>query len=48
MAMTGDAEVSGGAMTIEIGADVVLRIPGFVAVERAAALVQSLRVAASS
>jgi transposase len=43
MAVAGDAEVSGGAMTIEIGADVVLRIPGSVAVERAAALVHALR-----
>ena len=34
-----------GVMTIEVGPDVVLRIPGDVAVERAAALVQALRVA---
>ena len=46
MAVAGDADISGGAMTIEIGADVVLRIPGCVAVERAAALVRALRGAA--
>lgn len=32
-----------GLMTIEVGPDVVLRVPGDVAVERAAALVQALR-----
>jgi transposase len=32
-----------GVMTIEVGADVLLRIPGDVAVERAAALVRALR-----
>ena len=36
---TGDA----GVMTIEVGPDVVLRIPGDVAVERAAALILALR-----
>jgi transposase len=35
--------VADGAVTIEIGPDVVLRIPGDVAVARAAALVQALR-----
>jgi transposase len=40
------AEVSqsgNGVMTIEVGPDLVLRIPGDVAVDRAAALVQALR-----
>ncbi len=37
------ASVGDGAMTIEIGPDVVLRIPGDVAVARAAALVLALR-----
>ena len=32
-----------GVMTIEVGPDLLLRIPGDVAVERAAALVQALR-----
>jgi transposase len=32
-----------GVMTIEVGPDVVLRIPGDVAVARAAALVRALR-----
>lgn len=32
-----------GVMTIEVGPDLRLRIPGDVAVERAAALVQALR-----
>ncbi len=36
---TGDA----GVMTIEVGPDVVLRIPGDVAVARAAALILALR-----
>lgn len=35
-----------GVMTIEVGADLLLRIPGDVAVERAAALVRALRGAA--
>ncbi|MEI2686055.1 MAG: transposase [Cypionkella sp.] len=35
-----------GVMTIEVGPDVVLRIPGDVAVERAAALILALRGAA--
>ena len=30
-------------MTVEIGSEVVLRVPGNVAVERAAALVRALR-----
>ncbi len=30
-------------MTVEIGADVVLRVPGDVAVDRVAALVRALR-----
>ena len=34
-----------GVITIEVGPDLLLRIPGDVAVERAAALVQALRVA---
>jgi transposase len=34
---------STGVMTIEVGPDVVLRIPGDVAVERAVALVRALR-----
>ena len=32
-----------GVMTVEIGSEVVLRVPGDVAVERAAALVRALR-----
>ncbi|MDT8329335.1 MAG: hypothetical protein RQ750_18545, partial [Roseovarius sp.] len=32
-----------GVMTIEVGPDLLLRIPGDVAVERAAALVRALR-----
>ena len=32
-----------GVMTVEIGPEVVLRVPGDVAVERAAALVRALR-----
>mgnify|MGYP007037473367 FL=1 len=35
-----------GVMTIEVGSDLRLRIPGDVAVERAAALVRALRGAA--
>ena len=37
------AQGGSGVMTIEVGADVVLRIPGDVAVDRAAALVRALR-----
>lgn len=37
----GDAAV--GAITIEIGGDVVLRVPGDVSLERAASLVRALR-----
>lgn len=36
-------EPSPGVMTLEIGADVVLRVPGDVAVDRVAALVRALR-----
>jgi len=36
-------EPSAGVMTVEIGADVVLRVPGDVAVDRVAALVRALR-----
>ena len=43
MAVAGDAAAFGDAMTIEIGTDVVLRIPGSVSVARAVALVQALR-----
>ena len=39
------AQGGSGVMTIEVGADVVLRIPGDVAVDRAAALVRALREA---
>lgn len=45
-AVSSTAEVAQGGtgvMTIEVGPDVLLRIPGDVAVERAAALVQALR-----
>ena len=38
------AEPAGsGVLTVEIGADIVLRVPGDVAVERASALVRALR-----
>lgn len=40
-AIGGDAAV--GAITIEIGGDVVLRVPGDVSLERAASLVRALR-----
>jgi len=40
------AEVTPGVMTLEIGADIVLRVPGDVPVERAAALVRAMRRAA--
>lgn len=40
------AEVTPGVMTLEIGADIVLRVPGDVPVERAAALVRAMRGAA--
>jgi len=40
-ATVGDAAV--GAITIEIGGDVVLRVPGDVSLERAASLVRALR-----
>jgi transposase len=36
-------EVSTGLITLEIGADIVLRVPGDVAVERVAALVRAMR-----
>ena len=39
-------EVSTGLITLEIGADIVLRVPGDVAVERVAALVRAMRGAA--
>ncbi len=39
------AQGGSGVVTIEVGPDLLLRIPGDVAVERAAALVQALRVA---
>ena len=42
----GGAQGSSGVMTIEVGPDVVLRIPCDVAVERAAALILALRGAA--
>lgn len=48
-AVSSTAEVAQGGigvMTIEVGPDVLLRIPGDVAVERAAALVRALRGAA--
>ncbi|WBU59646.1 IS66-like element accessory protein TnpA [Paracoccus albus] len=38
-----DAQGCSGVMVIEVGRDLLLRIPGDVAVERAAALVQALR-----
>ena len=37
------AQCGSGVMTIEVGPDLLLRIPGDVAVERAAALVRALR-----
>ena len=40
------AQAGSGVMTIEVGPEVVLRIPGDVAVERAAALILALRGAA--
>jgi transposase len=39
-------EVSTGLITLEIGADIVLRVLGDVAVERVAALVRAMRGAA--
>jgi transposase len=39
-----DAGVTGGVITIEIGNDLVLRVPGDVSVERAAAVARALRV----
>ena len=36
-------QIAGSVMTVEFGADVVLRIPGDVPVERAAALIRALR-----
>lgn len=39
-------EVNTGLITLEIGADIVLRVPGDVAVERVAALVRAMRGAA--
>nr|WP_207101474.1 transposase [Paracoccus shandongensis] len=36
-------QMAGGVMTVEFGADVVLRVPGDVPVERAAALIRALR-----
>ena len=39
-------EVSTGLITLETGADIVLRVPGDVAVERVAALVRAMRGAA--
>jgi transposase len=38
-----DAERTGGVITIEIGRDVVLRVPGDVSAERAAAIARALR-----
>jgi transposase len=38
------AQGGSGVLTIEVGPDLRLRIPGDVAVERAAALVKALRV----
>ena len=35
-------QITGGVMTVEFGADVVLRIPGDVPVERVAALIRAL------
>jgi len=35
--------VPAGMMMVEIGSEIVLRVPGDVAVERAAALVRALR-----
>lgn len=40
------AAVTSGVMTLEIGADIVLRVPGDVPVERAVALVRAMRGAA--
>lgn len=40
------AAVTLGVMTLEIGADIVLRVPGDVPVERAVALVRAMRGAA--
>ena len=37
------AQAGSGVMTIEVGSDLRLRIPGDVSVERAAALVRALR-----
>jgi len=37
------AEVSMGVIAVEIGADVVLRVPGDVSVERVVALVRAMR-----
>lgn len=37
------AQEGSGVMTIEVGSDLLLRIPGDVAVDRAAALVRALR-----
>ena len=45
-ASTEAADTSFGAITIEVGGDVVLRVPGDVPAERAAALVRALRGAA--
>ena len=44
--MPGAADMVKGIETVEIGADIVLRVPGDVPVERAAALVRALRGAA--
>ena len=41
-----EADGTGGVITIEIGDDLVLRVPGDVPAERAAALVRALRGAA--
>ena len=38
-----EAEVPAGIMTVELGSGVVVRVPGDVAVERAAALVRALQ-----
>jgi transposase len=38
-----EAEVFVGIMTVELGSGVVVRVPGDVAVERAAALVRALQ-----
>ena len=42
----GAADMAKGIVTVEIGADIVLRVPGDVPVERAAALIRALRGAA--